>query len=122
AGAADHLADGDGGLVELHANPGQGGDFVDRGTEAAARGIAHAAYGGRGSEHVAHQRMQGRGIAFDGSLEADVLAFGEDGDSVVAKIPTEQDHVPGASVGGGEVYAATHASDARGVDEHAVAA
>src|ERR1035437_3299424 len=65
--------------------------------------------------------MQGGGIAFDGRVEADVLAFGEDGNSVIAYEAGEQDHVAGAGVGGGEMDAGADASDARGVDEDAVA-
>ena len=97
------------------------GDFVDGATEAAARGIAHAADGRRGGEHVAHQGVKRGGIAFDGSVEADVLAFGEDRNSVIAEVTAEQDEVAGAGVGGGEVDAGADASDAGGVDENAVA-
>src|SRR5450759_3089640 len=43
AGAADHFADGDGGLVEFDADFSEGGDFVDGAGQTAARGIAHAA-------------------------------------------------------------------------------
>src|ERR1017187_10323818 len=121
AGAADHFADPDGGLGEFHTDPGKGGDFVEGAREAAARGVAHAADGGRGGEHVAHQGVQGGGIAFDGSVEADVLAFGEDGNAVIAEGAGEQHEVAGPGVGGGEVDAGADASDAGGIDENAVA-
>ena len=121
AGSADGAGDGDGALMDFHANLGGAGHLIECGAKATASEVAHGVEAGCRCEEGGAEFVKGGGVGAEIAAEFEALALGEDGDAVLAEGAVEQNAVAGADVGGGEADAGGDEADAGGVDEDAVA-
>ena len=121
AGGVDLRLHRDRGLADQHADVRLAGELVQRGAEAAARGIAQAADRRHRLDHRGHQAVQRGRVGLDRRLEAQVLAQRHDRHAVVADRSGHQDGVAGARAVAGDLDARRHDADAGGRDEDAVA-
>ena len=95
--------------------------FVQRGSQAATRGIAEAAGIGRRGDNLGNKVVQRRRIGLDIGVEGKLFAATHDGNAVIAHSAGNQDLVAWFAVGAGKAYAFGDEADAAGVDEHAIA-
>src|SRR5579871_5730690 len=96
------------------------GNFVQGAGNATARGVAHAADVMTDAEHLRHQRVQRRAVTFDFALEFKTFALGEDGNTVLADRPAQQNFVARPGLIRGEFQALRYKTNACRINEEPV--